>query len=325
MRYIAIDNAASTYRIFIEDTDIPECADHDVLIQIAYAGVNRADLYQAEGSYGKDSERLGLEVSGTIVKMGKEVRSHAVGDKVCALLQGGGYAEYVAVAEWRALPIPKGVQLKEAAALMEASCTAYRTVAELGELSPGEVFLVHGGTSAIGMMAIQLAKTLGATVITTAGSAEKCKLCEELGADLAIPYKEEAFEQVIETHYGEVDLILDMVGGNYIKKHLKLLRYGGRIVQIAFLEGAKVEVNLGRLLMKNISWQGFTLRSQPEELIYQLAQSVRSILWPCIEAGDIRLVVDSVYPLENAQEAHERMRHFKHAGKIVLKVGGDEA
>ncbi len=326
MRSIEIISPGQNYSLAVtDDAPTPVPGDHDVLIKVAAAGVNRADIYQAQGTYNPPegaSPILGLEVSGEIITLGKKVRSHSVGDKVCALLSGGGYAEFAAVPEWRVLSLPAGLSPEEAAGLPEAIFTSYLSLMELARLCPGESVLIHGGVSGIGTIAIQLARAFGATVYATAGNAEKTALCEKLGAARGIHYKNQDFVEEIKTltDGSGVDVVLDMVGGSYLQRNMKAMAKYGRMVSIAFIEGAMAELNLGALLMKNLTWTGMTLRSRSEEQIYDLAQSIRTMVWPLIEQGKIRPLVDRVYPLEQAVEAHKRMCAFGHAGKLVLSV-----
>lgn len=322
MRFVDVRQPGNHYQLTLSHASPPVCGAHDVVIRVHASGVNRADLFQAEGRYAPpegSSSVLGLEVSGVITDIGGEVKSLQAGEEVCAILSGGGYAEYVCVPEWRVLSVPRGITLEQAAGLPEAYFTVFHTLFNLGGLAPGERLLAHGGSSGIGATAIQLAKAFGAEVITTAGSAEKCAFCEALGADMAVNYKEQDFVQAIEKRYDGVDVALDMVGGSYADKHLKLLKRQGRLIQIALLEGSRAEINLARLLMKNLTVAGFTLRSQTEGFFYELAQSVRSLVWPLLESGAVKPVVDSVFPAEQAMEAHDRMRSSAHMGKILLR------
>lgn len=322
--YLATSRADGGYFFAKKIAEFQPLGAHDVQIAVHAAGVNRADIYQAEGAYAPPtgaSDVLGLEVSGIITAIGAEVRSLKVGDAVCALLLGGGYASHVQVAEWRVLPIPSGLTMEQAACLPEALFTSYLALLELGQLAPQQRVLIHGGASGVGVMAIQLTRAFGAQVVTTVGSVEKVALCEHLGAHMAINYKSQDFVAVIKDTIGGVDLVLDMVGGDYIEKNLRALNVGGRLVQLAFIQGARAEVNFASVLMKNLQIMGVTLRSQPEERIYALAQSLRNTVWPWLESGQIKTVIDSVIPLNDALTAHQRMRDFQHAGKIVLSVG----
>lgn len=324
MRYIKAIPQKTSYQLKLAECDIPTPGEHDVLIKVAASGVNRADIYQAEGNYPPPqgvSEILGLEVSGEIVEIGTAVKTHAVGDKVCALLQGGGYAEYVAVPEWRVLPVPKSMEMVEAAAIPETFFTAYWNLFDHAALSPSESVLIHGGAGGVGSAAIQLAKVFGSTVYATAGSKRKRQLCVTLGSDFAIDYSKKDFvEEIKKTTDGQgVDVVLDMVGGEYFQRNMKVLCYKGRLLSLAFLHGAKAEINFAPLLMKNLTIIGSTLRSQDEETIYDLAQSMRSTVWPLLEDRTIYPVMDHVFKADEAQEAHDRMLNFEHAGKMVLQ------
>lgn len=320
MRVITVQNPGERYTLAIAEADVPVPSNHDIVIKVAAAGVNRADLYQAEGRYAPPlgaPDILGLEVAGEVIKTGTDVKMHRVGDKVCALLRGGGYAEYASVPEWHALPIPDGLTMPEAATLPEALFTVYLNLFELARLKPGERILIQGGASGIGVMAIQLARALGARAFTTAGSAEKCRLCMKLGAERAVNYHEEDFISALGE---EMDVILDIIGGSYFQKHLKLAAGNGRIISIGFIESARAEVNFAPLLLKNLTWIGSALRSRSEEEIYNLAQSLRAVVWPLIEEGKIRPVIDSVFSFSEVQKAHSRMRRFEHAGKMLLQL-----
>lgn len=323
MRAVSIKNQGENYSLEVKEANKPALKPNEVLIHVKAAGVNRADIYQSQGKYPPPEGApniLGLEVSGEVVEMHETVKKMKVGEQVCALLPAGGYQEYIAVPEWRMLSIPKGIDLTTAAALPEAVFTVYFNLFMLGKLKPSHTILLHGGASGIGTFAIQIAKAIGATVITTAGSDEKCELCESLGADLAIQYKAQDFVEEVEkfTESEGVDLILDMVGGDYIQKNLKALKRGGTLLSIAFIEGAKAEINAAPMMLKQLTWKGSTLRSQTEEQIYDLSESIREVIWPMIEDDRVKPVIDSVYPIENAIEAHKRMTEFGHAGKIIL-------
>jgi NADPH2:quinone reductase len=313
-----------TYQLDVTPCDLPELDVYDVLIEVVASGVNRADIYQAQGNYPATegaSNILGLEVSGVIVAMGADVRSVSVGDKVCALLQGGGYTSHAIVREHRVLPIPSGVELLDAAGIIETFTTAYLNLFEVACMRPGHVVLVHGGASGVGTAAIQLAKAFGVEVIVTAGNDKKCQLCENLGASLAINYKTDDFVERVKTYTGGkgVDIVLDMVGGDYLQRNMKVLAFGGTLVSIAFIEGAKTEINLAQMLMKNLTLKGSTLRNKGDIEIYELMQSMREIVWPLFESGQVRVIVDSVLPFSEANDAHSRMLGFDHAGKILLR------
>ena len=300
----------------------PDPGHGEVVIEVAYAGVNRPDALQRAGNYNPPpgaSDLPGLEAAGHIAAVGPGVTEWAVGDAVCALLPGGGYAEYVATPAAHCLPVPGGLGLKEAACLPETFFTVWTNVFLRGGLKAGERFLVHGGSSGIGTTAIQLANARGARVFATAGSDEKCAACVSLGAERAINYRAEDFVEVLRAE-GGADLILDMVGGDYIPRNLKALADDGRLVQIAFLESPKVEVNFAQLMVRRLTMTGSTLRPQSVEAKARIASDLAREVWPLLAAGRIAPVMDSEFPLEKASEAHARMESSAHVGKIVLKV-----
>jgi putative PIG3 family NAD(P)H quinone oxidoreductase len=301
--------------------EIPAPRRGEILIRIRAAGVNRPDLMQRAGLYPPPPgapATLGLEAAGEVAALGEGVGRWRIGDSVTALLPGGGYAEYALAPEGSALPIPKGLSLVEAAALPEAALTVWANVFEAGALQPGEAFLVHGGASGIGTTAIQMAKAHGAKVFATAGDMDKCTLCERLGAH-SINYRTTDFEEVVRAA-GGADVILDMVGGPYVQKNLDVLNTRGRLVMIAFLQGPQAELNLMRLMLKRLTLTGSTLRSRDIEEKARLAREVERVVWPWIEAGKLRPVIDSTFPLAEAEAAHQRMHLGAHAGKIVLEV-----
>jgi putative PIG3 family NAD(P)H quinone oxidoreductase len=298
----------------------PEPGPGEVLIRVAAAGVNRPDLTQRAGFYPPPPgapETLGLEVSGVIESVGPGVTRWHEGDEVCALLPGGGYATYAIAHEGSVLPVPNGVSLIEAAGLPETVFTVWANVFENGTLKPGETFLVHGGASGIGTTAIQMAKAHGARVFATAGDAEKVKLCEKLGATRGINYRTEDFETVLRDE-GGADVVLDMVGGPYVAKNLNLLKEHGRCVMIAFLKGPQAELNLMRLMLKRLTLTGSTLRSRSNEEKARIAREVERVVWPWIEAGKVKPIIDSTFPLADAEAAHARMQSGEHAGKVLL-------
>ncbi|WP_343116571.1 NAD(P)H-quinone oxidoreductase [Ostreiculturibacter nitratireducens] len=301
---------------------VPEPGHGQILIEVGWAGVNRPDALQRAGSYAPPptaSPLPGLEASGRVAALGPGVTEWKVGDEVCALLPGGGYAEYVVTPAAHALPVPAGMDLREAACLPETCFTVWSNVVMRGGLKGGERFLVHGGSSGIGTTAIQIASALGARVFATAGSAEKCAACESLGAERAINYREEDFAEILRAE-GGANLILDMVGGGYIPRNLRSLADDGRLVQIAFLQGPKVEVNFAEMMMRRLTITGSTLRPQSDLAKARIAAEVRANVWPMIEAGRFAPVMDSEFPLEDAAGAHARMETSEHIGKIVLKV-----
>ena len=301
---------------------VPTPGAGQILIAVEYAGVNRPDALQRAGMYAPppDASPLpGLEAAGTVAAVGPGASRWQVGDKVTALLPGGGYAEYVLTHADHALPVPQGMSMDRAAALCETFFTVWSNVFMRGGLQAGERFLVHGGSSGIGTTAIQLAREFGARVFATAGSAEKCAACEDLGAELAINYRDEDFAEVMRG-IGGADLILDMVGGPYIAKNLKALADDGRLVQIAFLQGPKAEVNFAQLMTRRLTMTGSTLRPQSVQAKARIAAELAAHVWPLLEAGKIGPVLDSEFPLEDAAGAHARMESSAHIGKIVLKV-----
>lgn len=303
---------------------IPKPKRNEVLIKISYAGVNRPDVLQRSGSYLPPpgaSDLPGLEASGIIFAIGKNVTNWEVGDEVCALLPGGGYAEYAVTQASHCLPVPTGMSLKQAAALPETLFTVWSNVFQRGGLKPNEKFLVHGGSSGIGTMAIQLANLFGSEVYATAGSEAKCSACEELGAIRAINYNKEDFLEVIKS-IGGVHLILDMVGGAYIEKNIKALVDDGRLVQIAFLKGAKVELNFAQIMTRRLTVTGSTLRPQSDLSKSQIASELLEKIWPLLSTGRINPVINSVFDLNDVSSAHLLMESSKHIGKIVLKVDG---
>ena len=301
---------------------VPELGAGEVLIRLRWAGVNRPDALQRAGMYAPPptaSDLPGLEGAGEIVACGAGVSEWAPGDAVCALLPGGGYAQYVTAPAAHCLPLPEGMGMREAACLPETVFTVWSNVFGRGGLKGGERFLVHGGSSGIGTMAIQLASAFGARVFATAGSAEKCRVCTELGAERAINYREEDFVAVLRDA-GGADLILDMVGGDYLPRNVKALADDGRLVQIAFLQGPKVELNFAQVMMRRLTITGSTLRPQSDLAKARIAEEVRAQVWPLIAAGRVGPVMDSEFALAEAAAAHERMESSAHIGKIVLSI-----
>ncbi|TYP83924.1 putative PIG3 family NAD(P)H quinone oxidoreductase [Maritimibacter alkaliphilus HTCC2654] len=301
---------------------VPAPGHGEILIELAYAGVNRPDALQRAGMYAPPptaSDLPGLEGSGTVAAIGPGVTEWLVGDEVCALLPGGGYAEYVTTPAAHALPIPKGMGLKEAACLPETYYTVWSNVFMRGGLKAGERFLVHGGSSGIGTTAIQLASTLGARVFTTAGSDDKCKVCTDLGAEVAINYKDADFVEVM-AEAGGANLILDMVGGSYIARNIKALADEGRMVHIAFLTGPKAEINFAQIMARRLTITGSTLRPQSDAAKAAIAAELREHVWPLLGAGRVKPIMDSTYPLDEAARAHAHMESSTHIGKIVLEV-----
>jgi len=305
---------------------LPAPAAGEVLIKVAAAGVNRPDVVQREGNYAPPpgvTDIPGLEVAGEIVALGPEVKRWRLGDRVTALVAGGGYAEYCAAPAPQCLPVPAGLSLMQAAALPETFFTVWSNVFERGHLKPGESFLVHGGSSGIGPAAIQLASRFGARVFATAGSAEKCRVCEALGAEKAIDYRESDFVAVTKELTGRrgLDVILDMVGGDYIPRNVAALAPDGRLVQIAFMRGAKVaEMNFMPVLLKRLTLTGSTLRPRSVDEKAAIAEALEAKVWPLLAAGEIGPVLDRTFPLAEAAAAHARMESSQHIGKIMLAV-----
>jgi putative PIG3 family NAD(P)H quinone oxidoreductase len=324
MRAIEISKPGPPDVLKLTTRPMPVPTHGQVVIKVAWAGVNRPDALQRAGAYAPPpgaSDLPGLEASGEVVALGDGVDGITLGDKVCALLPGGGYAEYVATPAAHCLPVPKGMGLKEAACLPENYFTVWSNVFTRGGLDAGERFLVHGGSSGIGTTAIQLAHAFGARVFTTAGSDAKCQACLDLGAERAINYREEDFVEVLKAE-GGANLILDMVGGEYIPRNINTLANDGRLVQIAFLQGPKVELNFAQVMMRRLSITGSTLRPQSDLAKARIAQELLAMVWPLLDSGHIAPVMDSEFDLGDAAAAHTRMESSGHIGKIVLKVAG---
>jgi len=303
---------------------VPAPGPGEVLISIEAAGVNRPDCIQRQGHYAPPegvTDIPGLEVAGQIIALGPDVDGLKTGDKVSALVAGGGYAQYVTAPSRQCLPIPDGLSMVEAAALPETFFTVWSNVFERAHLKPGEAFLVHGGSSGIGTTAIQVAHKLGARVITTAGSAKKCWACEELGAERAVNYKEEDFVEAAKDFTGGkgVNVILDMIGGDYLARNIKALAVDGRHVSIAFLGGSKAEINFMPVMLKRLTLTGSTLRPLPIERKGEIADALLDKVWPLIGADGIMPVIHATLPLADAQKAHELMESSQHIGKIMLE------
>lgn len=325
MTVIAIQGKGGPDVLVAEERPVPAPGPGQVLIKVEAAGVNRPDVLQRKGLYPAPkghSELPGLEVSGTVAATGDGATRFAVGDRVMALLNGGGYAQYALAEEAATLPVPAGLSMIEAAALPETFFTVWHNVFERGALKSGEWFLVHGGTSGIGVTAIQLAAALGARVIATAGSAAKCKACRALGAQRAIDYTQEDFVEVVKAETGGrgVDVILDMVGGDYVDRNIRSLGDDGRLVNIGYQSGSKVTVDMMRVMLKRLTLTGSTLRIRPTEIKGAIARAVETHALPLLAAGKVKIVVDSTFPLKQAGAAHERMEGSQHIGKIVLTV-----
>jgi NADPH2:quinone reductase len=325
MRAIEIERPGGPEVLKLVERPVPVPGDAEVLIKVAASGVNRPDIMQRKGHYPPPpgaSDIPGMEVAGTVDAVGSHVTEWKPGDRVCALVAGGGYAEYCVAPAPQCLPVPRGLTPVEAASLPETFFTVWANVFERGRLSPGESLLVQGGASGIGVAAIQLARAFGSRVFATAGSAEKCKACERLGAERAIDYKTEDFAEVIKAATGGrgVDVILDMVGGDYVPREIKILADDGRLVFISALRGMDAQFNIFEVMQRRLSITGSTLRSRPVAFKGAIAQALRKNVWPLIEAGKIKPIVFKTFPLDAAAEAHRTLESGAHVGKIVLVV-----
>ena len=326
MRFVSHGRGGPAEVLEIIETATPIPGPREVLIEVEYAGVNRPDILQRAGAYPPPpgaSPILGLEVAGNVVARGAEVNEWNVGDSVCALTPGGGYAEYCLADASHCLPVPRGLELKQAAALPENLFTVWHNLVERGRLKAGESVLVHGGSSGIGYMAIQLAKQYGAEVLATAGSDQKTEFCRKLGADLVINYRTQDFVAEIENHIGRrgVDVILDMVGGDYLSRNVGLLALEGRLVQIAFLQGSKVsEFDFLPVMVRRLTITGSTLRPRTVEQKAAIARSLRDRVWPLLETGKVKVFIHQIFPLAQVRDAHRQMEQGQHLGKILLQV-----
>ena len=328
MRAIEITQPGAPDVLRAVSRPVPEPAPGEVLIRVSAAGVNRPDVMQRLGMYPPPPgapDIPGLEVAGTIVKLGSDTSRWKTGERVCALVAGGGYAEYVTAPWQQCLPVPAGLSMIEAAALPETFFTVWANVFERGALAPGETLLVQGGSSGIGVTAIQLARAFGNRVLVTAGSAEKCRECERLGAERAINYKSEDFVGVVKeiTNGQGVDVILDMVAGDYVPRELQCLADDGRLVIIAFLGGTKAQLNMTDILLRRLTITGSTLRPRPVAFKAKLAETLEKKVWPLIASGKIRPVIHSRFTLADACEAHTLMETSAHVGKLMLEVSPD--
>lgn len=325
MRAVEITQPGGPDVLKMTTRPVPQIGADDVLVRVAAAGVNRPDVAQRSGVYPPPpgaSDIPGLEIAGRIVEVGAAVSGWKVGDEVCALVTGGGYAEYCAVPAGQCLPVPKGLSLVEAASLPETFFTVWSNVFDRGRLTAGETLLIQGGSSGIGVAAIQMAKALGSRVIVTAGSDDKCRACLDFGADVAVNYKTQDFVDVVKqaTVGKGADVILDMVGGDYLKREVACVALEGRIVLIAFLGGPQATIDIMPLMLKRASITGSTLRARPVAFKAAIAAALRAKVWPLIEAGRIKSAVHRVFTLEEAAQAHALMETSTHIGKIVLTV-----
>ncbi len=324
MNYIQIEKHGDPDVLVLSSQSVPEPDLNEVLIRVEAAGVNRPDIMQRKGLYPPPpgtTDVPGLEVSGTVVKKGKNVTFPEVGSQVCALLSCGGYAEYCLATASLCLPVPKKIPLVHAAGIPETFFTVWTNVFARGNLKSGETFLVHGGSSGIGTTSIQLGKAFGAKVFTTAGTQEKCEFCKKLGADAAINYNENDFEAEIKTltENRGVDIILDMIGGSYFPKNINILASQGRLLQIALMNGYKAEVDFRPLLMKRVTLTGSTLRPRSVEEKSEIARSLQKDVWPLMDTGTISPIIHQTFPLKKASDAHRLMESSNHIGKILLK------
>ena len=325
MRAVVVPTPGGPEALQVVERPVPRPRHGEVLIKVTAAGLNGADLSQRRGLYAMPpgaSDVLGLEVSGTVAAVGVGAHTWQVGDAVCALVVDGGYADYCIAPAPQCLPVPVGIDVVHAAGLPEVAFTVWSNVFEIGALQPGERLLVHGGASGIGTMAIQLAHRLGAMAIATAGTDAKCRRCVELGAARAVNYRNEDFVAAVRdwTNGAGVDVVLDMVGGDYVQRNLECLATGGRLVMLAFKQGGKVEIDLGLVHQKNLWITGSRLRPRPIFEKRRLANAVRKAVWPLIESSDVKPVIDSTFPLEAVQDAHRRLESGEHVGKVLLAM-----
>jgi putative PIG3 family NAD(P)H quinone oxidoreductase len=325
MRFVDMAGAGAPDVLVLAKGPVPKPQSGEVLVKVAAAGVNRPDVFQRQGNYPPPpgaSPILGLEIAGTVVALGDGVRDPALGDRVCALVTGGGYAEYCAAPAPQCLPVPAGFSMVEAAGLPETFFTVWSNVFLRGRLLPGETILIHGGSSGIGTTAIQLAHHFGARVIATAGSDEKCDACRRLGADEAINYRTTDFVKRVKDLTGGkgVELVLDMVGGDYLQRNLSALAVEGRLVQIAFLKPSKVEFDFMPMMLKRLTLTGSTLRARSVEQKAEIARPLREKVWPLLDQGKIKPLIHATFPLAEAAAAHRLMESSAHIGKIILTV-----
>lgn len=320
MKAIVITKYGAPEVLQLKEYPAPEILGDQVLIEVKAAGLNRSDVFQREGNYpapaGVIQEIPGLEVAGIIVKCGPDVTDFEIGDKVCALLAGGGYAEYVSVREGQCLPIPDGLSFAEAASLPETVFTVWSNVFQRGKLQPAETLLLHGGNSGIGITGIQIAHALGSKVIVTVGSEEKGQICLDLGADSYINYKTQDFEHELQNE--GVDVILDMIGGDYLAKNINILKPEGRLIHINAFDGSQTHLDIRKVMIKRLTISGSTLRGREYEFKKQLAKEVQKYVWPLIESKKFRPVIFKTFPFSEASEAHRLLEKGTHSGKIIL-------
>ncbi|MFC7518051.1 NAD(P)H-quinone oxidoreductase [Herbaspirillum sp. GCM10030257] len=327
MKFIEHELSGGADSLRIAERPTPSVGDHEVLIRVAYAGVNRPDVLQRKGLYNPPPDAcpyLGLEVSGTIAEVGKSVSRWSVGDRVCALTHGGGYAEFCVADGGHCLPVPDSLNMAQAAALPETYTTVWANLLANRAFESGDSILIHGGTSGIGITAIQLVKHFGGTVFTTVGSADKASFCRDLGADTVINYREADFNKVIDeaTTGRGVDVVLDMVGGKYVEKNLTALALEGTLVQISFLEGSRLEIDLAPIMLKRLTFTGSTLRARSPQAKAALIAALEANVWPILLNQRCLPQIHEVYPLAEASSAHKLMESSQHVGKILLRVSG---
>ncbi len=323
MEYVKLDGFGGPEVLKADRMEVPSPGEGEVLVKVAAAGVNRPDVQQRLGQYNPPpgvTQVPGLEIAGEVVSLGRGTNRYKVGDRVCALVSGGGYAQYCVAPEPQVLPVPECVSLTDAGGIPETFFTVWTNVFERGELQPDETLLIHGGSSGIGTTAIQLAREFGSRVFVTAGSAEKCSACVELGAERAINYRDEDFVEVVKglTDGKGVDVILDMVGGKYVQRNIDALNWDGRMVQIAWLDSPKVEANFMKLMLKRLTWSGSTLRPRTVAQKGAIAKALEEKAWPLIAAGKVKPIIHTTFPLAEAAEAHRLMESSAHIGKILL-------
>ncbi|WP_042721965.1 NAD(P)H-quinone oxidoreductase [Flavobacterium sp. B17] len=320
MKAVVVTKYGGPEVLQLKEYQTPEISGDEVLIEVKAAGLNRSDVFQREGNYpapaGVPADILGLEIAGTIIKCGPDVTDFKIGDTVCALLAGGGYAEYVSVREGQCLPIPDGLSFAEAASLPETVFTVWSNIFQRGNLQSGETLLLHGGNSGIGITGIQMAHALGSKVIVTVGSDEKGKICLELGADSYINYKTQNFEDELQNE--GVDVILDMIGGDYLAKNINILKPEGRLVHINAVDGSQTNLDIWKVMTKRLTITGSTLRSREYEFKKQLAKEVQKYVWPLIESKKFKPVIFQTFPFSKASEAHRLLEKGTHTGKIIL-------
>ncbi len=320
MKAIVITKPGGPEVMALKEYPTPEISGDQVLIEVKAAGLNRLDVFQREGNYpapaGVPDDILGLEVAGTVVQCGPDVTDFKTGDLVCALLEGGGYAELVSVREGQCLPVPDGLSFAEAASLPETVFTVWSNIFQRGNLQPGETLLLHGGNSGIGITGIQIAHAMGSKVIVTVGSEEKGKTCLGLGADSYINYKTQNFEDELQNE--GVDVILDMIGGDYLAKNINILKPDGRLVHINAVDGSPTRLDIKKVMTKRLTITGSTLRGREHEFKKQLAQEVQKHVWPLIESKQFKPVIFRTFPFSEASEAHRLLENGTHSGKIVL-------